>query len=101
MRTYQRAVKARHLDGWNVAVTFEDGTKGVFDFAPYLGYPCYSSLKSPGVFGSVCADHGTLTWPGDIDIAPEAVWEDSVKSSTPPPPPSSKRARVRRARRRV
>ena len=75
MRTYKRTVKAEHIGGLNVAVTFEDGTSGVFDFTPFADYPCYRPLKSEGLFSMVRADHGTLAWPGDIDIAPETVWE--------------------------
>jgi len=79
MRTYQRTVQACSAGGLNVAVTFEDGTRGVFDFTPFIDYPCYRSLKSPGVFACVKADHGTLMWPGEIDIAPETVWSSSVR----------------------
>ena len=81
MRTYRRTRKARYLEGLKIAVEFEDGTHGVFDFSPFADYPCYRSLKSIGVFSSVKADHGTLMWPGEIDIAPEAVWEGTVRES--------------------
>lgn len=80
MVTYKKTVAAKYVGGLNVAVTFEDGTCGVFDFAPYVDYPCYSPLKSQAIFSLVRADHGTLCWPGDIDIAPESVWECSVKT---------------------
>ena len=74
MRTYKKTVDASYAGDYNVSVLFEDGSRGVFDFTPYLNYPCYRSLKSQGIFSLVKADHGTLSWPGDIDIAPEAVW---------------------------
>ena len=35
-------------------------------------------LKSEGLFSLVRADHGTVAWPGDIDIAPETVWTHAV-----------------------
>lgn len=74
MTTYRRVVKAEHAGGLNVAVTFEGGVRGVFDFSPFAEHPCYRALKAPGVFACVRADHGTLSWPGEIDISPEAVW---------------------------
>ena len=74
MKNYQRTVKATPAGGWNVAVTFEDGSKGTFDFSPFVDYPCYAPIREKGVFERVVADHGTLMWPGEIDIAPEAVW---------------------------
>ena len=79
MTTYQPTKKAEAKDGYNIAVSFADGTNGVFDFESYLVHPCYSKLKNRDLFVQVKADHGTLTWPGDIDIAPECVWEESVK----------------------
>ena len=78
MRTYKRTVEATYAKDYSVYVTFEDGSRGVFDFEPYLNYPCYRSLRSHGLFSLVKADHGTLSWPGDIDIAPEAVWTSAV-----------------------
>ena len=78
MRTYKRTVKAEHVGGFNIAVTFEDGTTGTFDFSPYADYACYRKLKSEGLFSLVRADHGTVAWPGDIDIAPETVWTHAV-----------------------
>ena len=78
MRTYKRTVKAEHVGGFNIAVTFEDGTTGTFDFSPYAAYACHRQLKSEGLFSLVRADHGTVAWPGDIDIAPETVWTHAV-----------------------
>lgn len=79
MRTFQQTVSARAGEGYLVHVAFADGTDGVFDFAPYLRYPCYAPLRAREAFAQVTAAHGTLSWPGDIDISPEAVWADSVR----------------------
>ena len=83
MRTFQQTISARAGDGYNIHVTFADGTGGVFDFAPYMEYPCYAPLKDRACFERVTAAHGTLSWPGEIDISPEAVWEDAVRTSPP------------------
>jgi len=80
MRSYKRTVRAESTGAWNIAVTFEDGSNGVLDFTPFLDYPCYAPLRNPSVFSCVVADHGTLMWPGEIDISPEAVWNSSVKA---------------------
>ena len=79
MRTYQQTVTARIGDGFNIHVEFADGTKGIFDFSPYMEYPCYAPLRDRTVFEKVAAEHGTLSWPGEIDIAPEAVWAEAVR----------------------
>ena len=80
MTTYQTAVKASPASGFKINVTFSNGETGVFDFTPYLEYPCYAPLKEPNMFAQVVAAHGTLMWPGEIDISPEAVWEDTVRT---------------------
>ena len=79
MRTYQQTVTARIGDGFNIHVEFADGTKGIFDFSPYMEYPCYAPLRDRTVFEKVSAEHGTLSWPGEIDIAPEAVWAEAAR----------------------
>ena len=79
MRTFQHTVSARAGNGYNINVVFSDGSGGVFDFSPYLIHPCYAPLRERAFFEQVVASHGTLSWPGDIDISPEAVWEDTIK----------------------
>ena len=80
MRTFQQTISARAGDGYKIHVSFADGTNGIFDFSPYLEYPCYEPLRERAFFEKVEAAHGTLSWPGEIDIAPEAVWADAVRT---------------------
>ena len=81
MRTFEQTISAKAGDGYNIHVTFADGTRGDFDFTPYIDYPCYESLRNRAFFEKVAAVHGTLSWPNDIDISPEAVWMDAVRTS--------------------
>ena len=81
MRTFQQTISARAGEGYLVHVAFADGTDGTFDLAPYLCYPCYAPLRDRDVFAQVSASHGTLSWPGDIDISPEAVWTDATREA--------------------
>ena len=74
MKSYRKMVDASHIGGMKVAVSFSDGTSGVFDFAPFSSYPCYAPLLDPDVFSRVSAEHGTLSWPNGIDMSPECVW---------------------------
>lgn len=48
------------------------------DLRPYLHYPVFRRLENPGFFFLARVDYGTVTWPGDIDIAPETLYEQSV-----------------------
>jgi hypothetical protein len=48
------------------------------DVSPYLAYPVFERLREPGFFALVHADHGTVSWPGGIDLDPASVYLESV-----------------------
>ena len=48
MRTFQQTISARAGEGYCIHVEFADGTSGIFDFSPYLKYPCYEPLRERG-----------------------------------------------------
>ena len=79
MLSYEKTVFARPVANYKVEVVFGNGQKGVFDCAYLLNYEMSSSLSNVQLFNQVRAENGTLTWPNDIDVAPEVVWERSVK----------------------
>jgi hypothetical protein len=61
-----------------LVLTFNSGERRRFDMLPYLHYPVFRRLENPGYFSLARVDYGTVTWPGDIDIAPETLYECSV-----------------------
>jgi len=64
-------------DYWLI-LTFTSGERRRFDMRPYLHYPVFCRLENPGYFSLACVNYGTVTWPGDIDIAPETLYDYSV-----------------------
>ncbi|MFM7558509.1 DUF2442 domain-containing protein [Cylindrospermopsis raciborskii] len=46
---------------------------------PYLDMTVFQPLKNPGFFGLASVNYGTVVWPGEIDIAPETLYELSVR----------------------
>lgn len=66
------------LDNGRLHLVFRDGKTGVYDMAPQFRFACYAPLKSPAVFKSARVAGGTVCWPGDIDIAPEELYFNSV-----------------------
>ncbi|MBK8753163.1 MAG: DUF2442 domain-containing protein [Candidatus Competibacteraceae bacterium] len=71
-----RSVEA--LSGYELALTFNSGERLRFDMRPYLRYRIFRRLENPGYFALARVDYGAVTWPGDIDIAPETLYERSV-----------------------
>ena len=63
-----------HLD-------FSNGEKRTFDMSPYLQYTVYSRLTNAAFFSLARVEYGTVTWPGEIDIAPETLYDRSIPRS--------------------
>ena len=40
-------------------------------------------LRDPSFFERAFVDHGAVAWPGDIDLAPDAMYEQVVKQGSP------------------
>jgi len=63
---------------FSLLLSFNNGERRCFDMRPYLHYPVFHRLENPGFFSLAHVDYGTVIWPGDIDIAPETLYEYSV-----------------------
>ena len=83
MKTYAAVVSAEALPDFRVQVSFDTGETGVFDCKHLLSDPFWRRLSDPAFFRLVRVAYGTLVWPDDIDIAPEDVWEGTVKDPAP------------------
>ena len=59
-------------------LSFENGETRRFDMSPYLDRRPWVKLKESGLFAQARVAHGTVVWPGGIDIAPEPLYRDSV-----------------------
>lgn len=63
---------------YKLFLEFENKEKRVFDVTPYLNSGVFCQLKNIKIFNSVFIDGGTVMWPGEIDIAPETLYDESV-----------------------
>lgn len=60
-------------------VRFNTGEAKVFDFKPLLDKPAFAPLADIATFREVYIDYGVAVWcDGDIDISPEALYEQGV-----------------------
>ncbi|MDO9576404.1 MAG: DUF2442 domain-containing protein [Candidatus Cloacimonadales bacterium] len=58
-------------------LVFENQEKRLFDITPYLDKKPFTKLKDPLLFMKATVAFGTVVWPGNIDIAPETLWDYS------------------------
>lgn len=66
-------------------VRFNDGLEGEVDLTQRLACrDCgvFASLRNPEVFRAVTLEHGAVTWPGDIDLAPDAMHDAIQRNGT-------------------
>jgi hypothetical protein len=65
-------------DGYRLVITFKSGETRVFDATPYLEKGAFVQLKNEERFKQAYVDHGTVCWPGNLDIAPETLYDGST-----------------------
>lgn len=68
---------AEHLGEYRLRVVFNDGREGIADLRPMVfdeRRMVFEPLKDLSGFRRFFIEHGTLCWPGDLDIAPEYIY---------------------------
>lgn len=63
---------------FQIDIEYENGERRRFDMRPLLHMKPWSRIAAPALFSRASVDYGTVVWPGDIDIAPETLYDDSV-----------------------
>jgi len=65
-------------DDYILELVFENGEKRLFDMKPFLDKRPFVRLLNSPLFFKASVHYGTVTWPGNIDIAPETLWARSI-----------------------
>ena len=76
-------IEVRVLPRQRFHVRFEDGTEGEVDVAPMILGPrpgVFKALRDPREFAKAYIEHGAVTWPGELDLAPDAMY-DEIKAN--------------------
>jgi len=71
-------VKVKALPGYLLELKFENGERRLFDMSPIIDKKPFGRLKESNTFLAARVDYGTVVWPGNIDIAPETLYDCSV-----------------------
>ena len=69
-------VEVKAGPGRELLVRFADGTSGMvrFDDAFFTGV--FEALKDDALFRRAYVEHGAVTWPGELDLAPDAMYDE-------------------------
>lgn len=85
MDTLLDVVSVKAHPGYLLELGFENGEHRNFDMSPYMDKKPFHRLKDSPVFNCAYVDYGTVVWPGNIDIAPETLYDRSVPLNSPKP----------------
>lgn len=70
---------AKFVGDWRIHVIFNDGLEGDVDLETFIHAKdagVFEALRDPLVFAQAYLCFGALTWPGDLDLAPDAMHDD-------------------------
>lgn len=95
-----RVRSAKPAGLWRLNVVFNDGLSGNADLHALIHSPhagVFSALRDIDIFGKVRVMYGAVTWPGDIDLAPEPMYEAIKTDGIYVPGPHESDASLKRA----
>ncbi len=78
-------LRMKPLPPSDLLLSYSDGSSRKFSCAPYLDRGVFTRLKDPAMFCQAYVAHGTVCWPGALDIAPETLFlkSEPVAASEP------------------
>ncbi|MDR2207876.1 MAG: DUF2442 domain-containing protein [Azoarcus sp.] len=85
LRMPWRVLAVEALPGFWLHVRFVDGTEGTVDLSALIQSPragVFAALANPSLFAQVHVEYGAVTWPGEIDLAPDAMYAEIKKTGT-------------------
>jgi Protein of unknown function (DUF2442) len=63
------------VDHGVLSLTFADGLTGEVDMLDRLWGPIFARVRTPEGFAEAFLDHGVIAWPGEVDFAPDTLYE--------------------------
>jgi len=75
-RSPWRVTEVEALPGFRLRVAFVDGLTGTVDMSRLVNSPkagVFAALADPSLFAQVGLEYGAVAWPGELDLAPDAM----------------------------
>lgn len=76
---YWDVVEVKPEPGYCLFVRFQDGLSGRVRLQKEELTGVLAPLNDPGFFEQVFIDRGAIAWPGEIDLAPDAMHADVAR----------------------
>ena len=71
-------VEVYPLIDFKLDLVYANGERRRFDMKHLLSMKPWDQLANPHIFERARAEYGTVVWPGEIDSAPETLYDDST-----------------------
>ncbi|MGE0259168.1 MAG: DUF2442 domain-containing protein [Alphaproteobacteria bacterium] len=71
-----RVAAVEALPGFRLRVRFNDGTGGIIEMAKFVQSEAagvFAPLRDEALFRQVTVSLGAVSWPGNLDLAPDAM----------------------------
>lgn len=78
----ERVISVLPREDFHLVLAFDTGECRLFDARPYLEKGIFQSLQDIRVFRRAFVALDTVCWPGNLDIAPETLYDRSVPLET-------------------
>jgi hypothetical protein len=72
---YWDVISATITNHLEFSVTFADGLSGHVKLLPSHLHGVFAPLGDPALFNRLQVSDGFVSWPGDVDLAPDAMYE--------------------------
>jgi hypothetical protein len=74
----ESVTKVHAREDFKIELVFSTGEIRLFDVSPYLERGVFKRLKDVSLFKQAYVAYDTVCWPGNLDIAPETLYDASV-----------------------
>jgi len=74
-----QVTKVKPLKGYKLEVEFIDGTHGFVEMKQMIMNPkagVFARLRDINTFNQVYLEYGAVTWPGELDLTPDAMYDE-------------------------
>jgi hypothetical protein len=79
---YWNVISVQPENNLTIKVKFSDGLQGTVSFKPSHLTGVFEALKDKSYFNKVFVERGVVTWPGELDLAPDAMYKEIAKNGS-------------------